>query len=212
MKLIKAHATNYRNIIDSNPVDIGQMTCLVGKNEAGKSAFLKALEALRSTNETFKQYGKNRELSTTPSWRLRRAPSERQCYCHVNGVGDEPRRHCRGREGAGEGRSQRQYPHDLQNLRPRGHDLGAAYCRREGSGKPRRALRAERRRKRGSSALPSQRRRPRKRCRPLPRVPPAKKDCSRRSSSFATIRLITGRSASCAPARQNSCTSRTTTA
>jgi predicted ATP-dependent endonuclease of OLD family len=58
MKLIKAHATNYRNIIDSNPVDIGQMTCLVGKNEAGKSAFLKALEALHSTNETFKQYGK----------------------------------------------------------------------------------------------------------------------------------------------------------
>lgn len=58
MKLIKAHATNYRNIIDSSPVDIGQMTCLVGKNEAGKSAFLKALEALRSTNETFKQYGK----------------------------------------------------------------------------------------------------------------------------------------------------------
>lgn len=58
MKLIKAHATTYRNIIDSNPVDIGQSTCLVGKNEAGKSAFLKALEGLRSTNDAFKQYGK----------------------------------------------------------------------------------------------------------------------------------------------------------
>ena len=58
MKLIKAHATTYRNIVDSDPVDIGQSTCLVGKNEAGKSAFLKALEGLRSTNESFTQYGK----------------------------------------------------------------------------------------------------------------------------------------------------------
>ena len=58
MKLVKAHATTYRNIVDSNPVDIGQSTCLVGKNEAGKSAFLKALEGLRSTNDAFKQYGK----------------------------------------------------------------------------------------------------------------------------------------------------------
>lgn len=58
MKLIKSHATNYRNIIDSNPVEIGRSTCLVGKNEAGKTAFLKALECLRSTNPEFKSYGK----------------------------------------------------------------------------------------------------------------------------------------------------------
>lgn len=58
MKLIKAHATNYRNIVDSNEVDVGQSTCLVGKNEAGKSAFLKALEGLRSTDPEFEQYGK----------------------------------------------------------------------------------------------------------------------------------------------------------
>lgn len=58
MKLIEAHATSYRNIIDSNPVLIGQSTCLVGKNEAGKTAFLKALEGLRSTNDSFDQYGK----------------------------------------------------------------------------------------------------------------------------------------------------------
>lgn len=58
MKLIHAHATNYRNIIDSNPVEIGQSTCLVGKNEAGKSAFLKALEGLRSTDKAFTEYGK----------------------------------------------------------------------------------------------------------------------------------------------------------
>jgi energy-coupling factor transporter ATP-binding protein EcfA2 len=58
LKLISAHATNYRNIIDSNEVDIAQTTCLVGKNEAGKSAFLKALEGLRSTDSNFKDYGK----------------------------------------------------------------------------------------------------------------------------------------------------------
>ena len=58
MKLVKAHTTTYRNIIDSGEVDIAQATCLVGKNEAGKTAFLKALEGLRSTNDAFKQYNK----------------------------------------------------------------------------------------------------------------------------------------------------------
>lgn len=58
MKLIEAHATNYRNIIDADPVKIGQTTCLVGKNEAGKSAFLKALEGIRSTDPDFNEYGK----------------------------------------------------------------------------------------------------------------------------------------------------------
>lgn len=58
MKLVRAHATNYRNIIDSNSVEIGTSTCLVGKNEAGKTAFLKALECLRSTDPAFRDYGK----------------------------------------------------------------------------------------------------------------------------------------------------------
>ncbi len=58
MKLIEAHATNYRNIIDANPIPIGQTTCLVGKNEAGKSAFLKALEGVRSTDAAFREYGR----------------------------------------------------------------------------------------------------------------------------------------------------------
>lgn len=58
MMLVSAHATNYRNVINSNPVTIGASTCLVGKNEAGKTAFLKALEGLRSTNPEFKEYGK----------------------------------------------------------------------------------------------------------------------------------------------------------
>ena len=50
MKLTKAHVTNFRCILDSNEVEIGETTCLVGKNEAGKTAFLKALEGLRSVD------------------------------------------------------------------------------------------------------------------------------------------------------------------
>ena len=59
MKLIKARVTNYRNIIDSDEVDISDITCLVGKNEAGKTAFLKALEGLHSTDKNFEQYDKD---------------------------------------------------------------------------------------------------------------------------------------------------------
>lgn len=61
MKLIHTKVTNYRNILDSNPVDIGSSTCLVGKNEAGKTAFLKALEGLNSTDDGFKRYNKTKD-------------------------------------------------------------------------------------------------------------------------------------------------------
>lgn len=46
MKLINAHITNFRAVEDSEPFSIEQVTCLVGKNEAGKSAILLALAAL----------------------------------------------------------------------------------------------------------------------------------------------------------------------
>ncbi len=46
MKLIKAHVTEFKSIQDSTEFDIGEVTCLVGKNEAGKTALLKALYRL----------------------------------------------------------------------------------------------------------------------------------------------------------------------
>lgn len=46
MKLVKAHVTNYRSVDDSTEFSLDQVTCLVGKNEAGKSAILTALAAL----------------------------------------------------------------------------------------------------------------------------------------------------------------------
>ena len=43
MKLKTVQIWNYKCINDSNEVDIADVTCLVGKNESGKTAFLQAL-------------------------------------------------------------------------------------------------------------------------------------------------------------------------
>jgi len=54
MKLIKVRVQNYRSVEDSEEFDIGDLTCLVGKNEAGKTALLSALRSLRPSNsQTF---------------------------------------------------------------------------------------------------------------------------------------------------------------
>lgn len=46
MKLLTVHVTNFRSVEDSEQFDVEPVTCLVGKNEAGKSAILLALAAL----------------------------------------------------------------------------------------------------------------------------------------------------------------------
>ncbi len=46
MKLTRARVTDYRSIDDSGWVDVDDVTCLVGKNESGKTAFLGALKKL----------------------------------------------------------------------------------------------------------------------------------------------------------------------
>ncbi len=52
MKLNKVRITNFQSIEDSTEFDIGDVTCLVGKNEAGKTALLKALYRLNPINES----------------------------------------------------------------------------------------------------------------------------------------------------------------
>lgn len=47
MKLIKARVKNFRSVDNSNTFEISDLTCLVGKNEAGKTAILHALRGLR---------------------------------------------------------------------------------------------------------------------------------------------------------------------
>ena len=46
MKLTKLHIKEFRSVQDSTEFDVGNVTCLVGKNEAGKTALLKALYRL----------------------------------------------------------------------------------------------------------------------------------------------------------------------
>jgi predicted ATP-dependent endonuclease of OLD family len=56
MKLIKARVTNYRSVEDSGDIAIDDLVCLVGKNEAGKTAILQAITGLNphpSTPITF---------------------------------------------------------------------------------------------------------------------------------------------------------------
>jgi predicted ATP-dependent endonuclease of OLD family len=46
MLLRRFHVTLFQGVLDSGPVDVDDLTCLVGKNEAGKTALLKALYRL----------------------------------------------------------------------------------------------------------------------------------------------------------------------
>jgi ATPase subunit of ABC transporter with duplicated ATPase domains len=50
MKLVKVQATNFRSIEDSGEFEVGDLTCLVGKNEAGKTAVLRAIQGIRPTD------------------------------------------------------------------------------------------------------------------------------------------------------------------
>lgn len=61
MQLIKIHVTNFRSVEDSGEFDAGQVVCLVGKNEAGKSALLTALAALNPHPSTPVSFDKERD-------------------------------------------------------------------------------------------------------------------------------------------------------
>lgn len=46
MRLVQVQVQNFQSVRDSQPFNISDLTCLVGKNEAGKTAILKALYRL----------------------------------------------------------------------------------------------------------------------------------------------------------------------
>jgi predicted ATPase len=48
MRLTKARVLNFKCALDSNWFTVGELTCLVGKNESGKTAVLEGLEKLNS--------------------------------------------------------------------------------------------------------------------------------------------------------------------
>src|SRR5205823_6769916 len=58
MKLINVQIQNFRCIDDTTPFSINQTTCLVGKNESGKTAILQAIERLMSYDGGRRQYNK----------------------------------------------------------------------------------------------------------------------------------------------------------
>jgi len=53
MKLTKVRVQNYRSVEDSEEFEIGDLTCLVGKNEAGKTALLSAMRGLKPSRAGF---------------------------------------------------------------------------------------------------------------------------------------------------------------
>ena len=56
MKLTKVRITDFQSVQDSNEFEIDEVTCLVGKNEAGKTALLKALYRLNPIVESHGSY------------------------------------------------------------------------------------------------------------------------------------------------------------
>jgi len=52
MRLVNAQVTNFKSIDDSEVVNFGDVTCLVGKNESGKTAFLQALMRLNPVEKS----------------------------------------------------------------------------------------------------------------------------------------------------------------
>jgi predicted ATP-dependent endonuclease of OLD family len=60
MKIISAHVTNYRSVLDSGEFRLDGTTCLVGKNESGKTTILQALERLNPVDPTKTRF--NRDL------------------------------------------------------------------------------------------------------------------------------------------------------
>ena len=46
MKLVRFHVKDFKSVKDSGPIDVSDVTCLVGKNESGKTSLLQALYRL----------------------------------------------------------------------------------------------------------------------------------------------------------------------
>ena len=61
MKLTFSQIKNFRCIDDSTEFRIGEVTCLVGKNESGKTSLLQALAKIKSSKENGSQFDKSRD-------------------------------------------------------------------------------------------------------------------------------------------------------
>src|SRR5690606_40866368 len=62
MKLTTVRITNYKSIEDSGEFSIGDLTCLAGKNESGKTAILQALRRLNPVEESERSFDRTMEF------------------------------------------------------------------------------------------------------------------------------------------------------
>lgn len=58
MQLLKMRVNNFRSVDDSTEFHLSRVTCLVGKNESGKTTLLQALERLNPQDDRPKEYDK----------------------------------------------------------------------------------------------------------------------------------------------------------
>ena len=65
MKLARVHVTEFQSVRDSSVFEIGDITCLVGKNESGKTAILQALYRL---NPFIDAHGRYSVTDDYPRW------------------------------------------------------------------------------------------------------------------------------------------------
>jgi predicted ATP-dependent endonuclease of OLD family len=67
MKLTQVRVARFKNVVDEQIIEIEEdITCLIGKNEAGKTTILKALHRLNPANNADTEY-----LTVEyPRWRL----------------------------------------------------------------------------------------------------------------------------------------------
>jgi predicted ATP-dependent endonuclease of OLD family len=61
MKLEQARITSFRCIDDSEAFRLDQVTCLVGKNESGKTSILHALARLNAVDKQLEKFDKDRD-------------------------------------------------------------------------------------------------------------------------------------------------------
>jgi predicted ATP-dependent endonuclease of OLD family len=70
MRLVAVTVQKYRNFVDPQRIEIeDDVTCLVGKNESGKTTVLKALHRLKPANGSDTKFDLTTEY---PRWRLAR--------------------------------------------------------------------------------------------------------------------------------------------
>ena len=78
MKLIKAQVENFKCVEDSKAFRVDQVTCLIGKNEAGKTALLEALYKLNPVEKNRANFAEGeypRRHLATDRQRLEREPA-----------------------------------------------------------------------------------------------------------------------------------------